>query len=112
MVAPGTPVTVTASVANKGTVNGAANIRLLINGQEETSQGITVNSGSHAPVTFSVSRSQPGNYVVYVGGVCAGSFTVDGTADSGIILFISGALIFIALVMGALLLLKRRQPGC
>jgi hypothetical protein len=110
-VAPGAPVTVSASVANKGTVNGAARISLLVNGREEIGQGITVNSGSNTPVTFTISRGQPGTYVVHVGGVSAGSFTVDEMADANIILYISVAFIFIALVMGALLLLKRRQPG-
>ena len=110
-VAPGTPVTITASLANRGTVNGTTAIKVYINGEEETSKGVTVNSGSDLPLSFTISRSQPGNYAVYVGGVSAGSFTVDEMADSNIILFISGALILIALVMGALLLLKRRQTG-
>ena len=108
-VAPGTPVMVNASVLNKGTANGAANIKLYINGQEETSKGITVNSGSNTPITFTVSRNEPGTYTVYVGGVSAGSFTVDEMADSNIILYISGALIFIALAAGAIYFLRRRQ---
>jgi hypothetical protein len=110
-VAPGAPVTVTASVTNRGTANGSANIRLLINGQEETSHGITVNSGSNIPLTFTFSRSRPGNYAVYLGGVCAGNLTVEEAANPNIILYISVALIFIALVAGALYFLQRRRPG-
>jgi len=110
-VAPGTPVTVTAGVANRGTANGSASIRLLVNGQEEARRGITVNSGSNIPITFTFSRSQPGSYTVYVGGVCAVSFTVDEMADSNIILYVSGALTFIALAAGAIFFLRRRQQG-
>jgi len=108
-VTPGSPVTVTASVTNRGTVNGTANIRLLVNGQEETSKGISVNSGANIPVTFTISRNEPGNYSVYVGGVSAGGFTVDEMADSNIILYISVALIFIALAAGFIYLMRRRQ---
>ena len=38
-VAPGTPVTVTADIANRGTVNGTMRIKLYVNGEEESSQG-------------------------------------------------------------------------
>ena len=96
-VMPGTPVTITATLANKGTANGTTAVKVYVNGQEETSQGITVNSGSNIPLSFTVSRNEPGTYAVYVGGVPAGSFTVE-SADSNIILFISVAMIFIALV--------------
>ena len=109
-VAPGTPVTITASLANRGTANGTAAVKVYINGQEETSAGITVNSGSNSPVSFTVSRNEPGTYVVYVGVLSAGSFTVE-SADSDIILYISFAMIFIALVMGMLFLLRRKQPA-
>ena len=99
-VEPGTPVTVIACVANKGTGNGAANIRVYVNGQEEVSKGVVVSSGSLATVTFIVSRNEPGTYSVYVGGVSAGSFTVDEMANPNIILYISIVLILIALVVG------------
>jgi hypothetical protein len=108
-VAPGTPVTVIASVANKGTGNGTANIRVYVNGREEVSKGVAVNSGSLVPVSFTVSRNEPGTYSVYVGGVSAGSFTVDEMADPDIILYISMALIFIALMAGMAIMLGRKQ---
>jgi hypothetical protein len=110
-VAPCTPVTVTANIANTGTVNGSARLTLYINGQEESSQGITVNSGSSTPVTFTVSRNEPGTYSVYVGGTNAGSFVVDQFADPNIILYISLALLGLAFVIGLLFILRRRQPG-
>jgi len=110
-VAPGSPVTVTASVINRGTANGSANIRLMINGQEEISRGVTVNSGSNIPVTFTFSRSQHGSYTVYVNGVYAGSLTVEEAVEPDIILYVSVALILIALSAGSLFLLNRKRQG-
>ena len=110
-VEPGTPITIIASVANKGTSNGTANIRVYINGQEEVSKGVAVSSGSLATVTFTISRNEPGTYAVYVGGVSAGSFTVDETANPNIILYISIALILLALVVDMAIMLRRKQTG-
>jgi len=109
-VTPGTPVTITASLANRSTVNGTTAIKIYINGEEETSKGVTVNSGSDLPLSFTISRNEPGTYAVYVGGVSAGSFTVTSD-ESNIILYISFAMIFIALVVGMLFLLRRKQPA-
>ncbi len=105
-VGPGEIVTVTANVANQGTGNGSMLVKLYVNGQEEASQGITVNSGSSAPVTFTLSRNEPGAYSVYVGGVSAGSFTVE--SDPNIILYISIAMIFIS-IAGIVYFTRRRQ---
>lgn len=110
-VIPGTPVTVTASVANTGTGNGTSVIKVYVNGAEEAQQGVTVNSGSATQVSFNVSRSEPGTYTVYVGGTNAGSFTVDQFADPNIILYISGALLVFAFVVGLMFILRKRQPG-
>lgn len=107
-VSPGQAVTVNATVANKGTGNGATAIKLYVNGIEESSKGVTVSSGSSTPVSFNVSRNEPGAYTVYVGGVSAGSFTVDQFADSSIILYISGALLLVALIGGLIYFTRRR----
>jgi uncharacterized membrane protein len=109
-VVPGTPVTITAILANRGTANGTTAVKIYVNGQEEASKGITVNSSSNIPLSFTVTRNEPGTYEVYAGGVSAGSFTVE-SADSSTILFISMAMIFIALVVGMLFLLRRKQPA-
>jgi len=109
--APGERVIVSSDAVNKGTVNGSARITLYVNGQEESSQGITVNGGSNVPVTFTVSRNEPGTYNVYVGGTQAGSFTVDEFADPNTVLYISGALLVIAFIIGTLFILRRKQPG-
>jgi hypothetical protein len=109
-VTPGAPVIVTANLANTGTGNGTANIKVYVNGSEESQQGVTVNSGGTSTVTFDVTRNEPGTYTVYVGGTPAGSFTVDQfTPDT--ILYISAALIFFALIGGTLVLLGRRRAG-
>jgi hypothetical protein len=110
--APEAPVTITAMVANTGTANGSTLINLYVNGQEESCQGITVNSGSTKTITFTVSRNEPGTYNVYVGGTQAGSFTVDQFADPNIILYISGTLILFAFSIGVIYIIRKRQPGC
>lgn len=56
-------------------------------------------------------RNEPGTYAVYVGGTNAGTFVVDEFADTNTILYISGALILFAFVIGLLFILRRRQPG-
>ena len=104
-------MTVTARIANTGAVNGTTRLTLYINGQEESSQGITVNSGSNTPVSFTVMRNEPGTYSVYVGGTQAGSFVVDPLADTNMILYTSGALILFAFVIGVIYITRRRQAG-
>jgi len=108
-VAPETPITVTANVVNKGTVNGSIRIKVYVNGEEDSSQGITVESGGNRPVYFTVNRNEPGTYTVYVNGTQAGNFTVDEFVDPDIILFISLALIFTAFVMGVIYVYRQRQ---
>ena len=107
-VAPGAPVTVTASVANTGTADGSSQIKLFVNGQEEAHQGVTLSSGSSNPVKFTVSRDEPGTYSVYVGSIPAGSFVVDQFADPNIILYISGALLLFALAGGVIFMATRK----
>ena len=108
-VSPGTPVTVTANVANGGTANGSTRLKLYVNGEEDSSQGITVESGGNRPVYFTVNRSQPGTYDVYVSGVQAGSFVVADNIDPDNILFISMTLIFFSLVLGIIYVWRKRQ---
>jgi hypothetical protein len=107
-VAPGTPVTVTADIANTGAVNGSTRIQLYVNGQADSTQGVTVTSGSNSPVAFTVSRNEPGTYSVYVGGVNAGSFTVDTFADSGWIIFGVSAL-FLFTFIAAITVYRRSR---
>jgi hypothetical protein len=60
-------------------------------------------------VKFSVSRDEPGSYSVYVGSVPAGTFEVDQFADPNLILYISGALMLLALAGGVIVMATRRQ---
>ena len=106
-VAPGEKVTVTANVANTGTGNGSSVIKVYINGAEESQQGVSVTSGGTTSVTFDVTRNQPGTYTVYVGSTNAGSFTVDEFTPNTV-LFISGALVFFALIIGVIWMSRRR----
>jgi hypothetical protein len=108
-VSPGTPVTVTAHVANRGTVNCSTRIKLYVNGEEDSSQGVTVESGGSRPLYFTVNRSQPGTYAVYIGNVQAGSFMVDDAIDPNIILFISCVLIFSSVILGAIYIWRRQR---
>jgi len=108
-VAPGAAVTVTAIASNRGNTDGAARIHLYVNGQEESSQGVSVASGASAPVQFTVLRNDPGTYSVYVGSVPAGTFTVDALVDPNIVLYLSCAALFIALIMGLYMLRGRNR---
>lgn len=107
-VPPGTPVTVTANIVNKSAVNGNKKVTLYVNGQVETTQGITVNSGGTSQLTFYVSRSDPGDYSVYVDGVPAGRFRVEMFRESDGILIFSIVMLAMAFV-GGLIMLWRRQ---
>jgi hypothetical protein len=86
-VAPGEKVDVAASITNKGSSNGDAKVTLYVNGQEVESQGITLSSGQTAPLHFYLSRNEPGTYSVTVGGVSAGSFTVDTFANNDSLIY-------------------------
>ena len=110
-VTPGTPVTVTADVINKSAVNGNKKVTLYVNGQVETTQGVTVNSGGSSKLTFNVSRSEPGDYNVYVDGVPAGSFKVEMVTEPNTILMFSIALIAIAFLFGMIMLWRRQRAG-
>ncbi|MDD5312785.1 MAG: SwmB domain-containing protein [Dehalococcoidia bacterium] len=108
-VAPGTPVSITATAVNRGTANGSVSIKVYVNGEVDASQGITIASGKSTPLTFTISRSEPGTYTVYVGSINAGSFVVDQFADPNIILYVSAALLLASFVMGVLYITGRRQ---
>jgi hypothetical protein len=108
-VMPGEPVTVTATVANRGTVNGAMKLYLTVNGEEEAVEGVVVNSGATAPVSFTVSRNEPGAYSVYAGGTYAGEFTVSQSVDPNLILFISSTLLCAAFVLGMVMIYRRQR---
>jgi hypothetical protein len=101
---------VTAFLGNRGTVNGNKKVTVYVNGQVETTQGITVNSGGSSQLTFNVSRSEPGEYSVYVDGVPAGIFKVEMFRESDLILLLSITALAMAFIVG-MIMMQRRQQG-
>lgn len=110
-VRPGEPVAVTATLVNKSDLNGAMKLSLYINGEEEAVQGVTVNSGNTMPVTFTVSRNEPGTYSVYAGGAYAGDFTVSGAIDSSMIILIISMILCLGSIAGLVILFRRQRQG-
>jgi hypothetical protein len=103
------PVTVTATVTNKGTADGSMKLKLLVNSREAASQTVTVPKGSSVPVKFTVIKDEPGTYTVYVEGITAGSFTVNDWVNPDKILFISSGLLFCALLVGLYIAWRRQR---
>jgi len=106
---PGIPVTVSALVTNKGRVNGSTGVTIYVNGEQDQSYGVSVNSGKSTRVEFAVSREIPGTYSVYVNGVSAGSFNVSDNLGNNIVLVLSSLCLLAALFIGMLMILRRRQ---
>jgi len=109
-VSPGSQVTVTANIANTGAGNGSSVIKFYVNGSEEYSQPVTVNSGGSTTVTHDITRNEPGTSTVYVNGTNAGSFTVDMFAGNDMLIYGIIALFTIGII-GTLYLLVRRRPA-
>jgi hypothetical protein len=107
-VAPGEKVNVAATVTNTGGSNGAAKITLYVNGQEAESRGVTLSSGQTAPVSFSISRNEPGTYTVYVNGVPAGSFVVDMFTNNDVLIYSIIALFTLGIIGVLYMVVKRR----
>jgi len=108
-VTSGTPVTVTADIINRSTVNGNKKVTLYVNGQVETTQGAVVNSGASSTLTFNVSRSEPGDYSVYVDGVPAGSFTVEMVTGNDSMLIFGIVMLAMAFAAGMVMLWRRQR---
>ena len=109
-VAPGEKIDITAMVANRGNANGESRITLYVNGQQVESKGVTLASGQSTPVHFYISENEPGTYNVHVGGVSAGSFTVDAFANNDILIYGIIALFTIG-IAGTLFLLARKNAA-
>ncbi|MDD5312784.1 MAG: choice-of-anchor Q domain-containing protein [Dehalococcoidia bacterium] len=110
-VHPGEPVTVTAVVANKGNANGSRKVVLIVNGEEEAAEGVTVNGGGTTTVTFDLYRDQPGTYKVYVGNNYAGEFVVSQYVDPELVLLISLAMLLAAFILGLVMIYRRQNAG-
>ena len=60
-------------------------------------------------MAFSVSRSEPGDYNVYVDGVPAGSFEVEMFRESDLILIFSITMLAMAFVVGLVMIYRRQR---
>ncbi len=74
------PVTILTNVVNTGDQAGSYNVVVKINGQTETSRTVNVAPQATQPITFTLTRAQPGTYALDVGGQ-KGSFTILDTAS-------------------------------
>lgn len=104
----GEQITVNAVVANTGTVNAQTKVKLYINGQLSGEQGVNVETGKKAIVSFTVSRNEPGLYHVYVNSTPAGSFTVEMVPVADLVLYTSILLILSSAILGIIYLIRRR----
>ncbi len=108
------PVAISTNVANTGDNAVNYNVALLINGQTEQTRMVSVGPHASQPVKFTVTRAQPGTYLVDIAGQ-NGSFTILGTNSSTTSKGASGAMIVILafgvliLIATVVILLARRQ---
>ena len=75
-VEPGATVLITVNLVNTGNTDSSGRLQLYVNNKEEHSRDVTVAGGKILPVTCAIKRDQPGTYVVRVGNMPVGSFTV------------------------------------
>jgi len=69
------PVTITVSVTNTGSSEGAYTVILKINGVKEAEKSVTVAAGASKEVSFSVTKEETGSYTVEADGISS-TFTV------------------------------------
>jgi outer membrane protein assembly factor BamB len=108
------PVTIAANMANSGDEPAKYTATLKINGQVEQVKTGMVSGHTAQPITFTVSKSQPGTYSVDINGQQS-SFTITGKGQSGSSTKIVIIMAIIVCVLGALLLaalvIRRRRAG-
>ena len=112
-VSPNQLVTITSNVVNRGGQAGKYDVVLNINGQVEQTKTLSVGPRASRPVEFTVTKSDPGTYVVDIGNKLSSSFTVTGGESSGTGSMPTGVLIIfmlagIVLIVGIIVLLLRR----
>ena len=102
----GEKVTISATVANTGEVEGSYTVTLKINGATEATKKVTLAGGQSTKVTFSVVRDVAGSYQVNVDGQ-VGSFTVAKAPLAWWIWLIVG-LVVVAIIVAVVIWLRRR----
>jgi len=101
--APGEPVIITAYVANNGSREGSAQIKLLVNGRDEETQGVAVPAGKVKTVRFDLSRNEPGVYNVTINNISAGSFVVQTAVNEALVFAVIGCFIIAITVVSVML---------
>jgi hypothetical protein len=116
-VGPDENVTLSVRVINSGASEATGDVVLEINGKDNIRKEVTLGPGKSQPVSFAVSESDPGNYIVSIGGLNAG-FEVLKAASSGQQSFGLSTAIIGVIVAGCLLALVisligifRRRPN-
>lgn len=84
-VEPGDSVEVTGTVENTGTVAGSVTVELLIDGETVDTQSAGVGPGGSTAVTFTHSFDAEGTYAVALDDANAGTVTVSGPDDGGLL---------------------------
>jgi hypothetical protein len=79
---PGESVSVTATVANDGTLSGERRVAVTVDETVVAERTVTVGAGETASVTVPVARNDTGEYDVAVDGADAGTFLVEPTDGS------------------------------
>jgi hypothetical protein len=79
-VDPGDIVTISASIANTGSLSGSTSVALKIDNVVAATQSVTLAGGASQQVTFTTSKDASGTYSVNVNGLL-GSFTVKGLPE-------------------------------
>ena len=74
-VLPNQEVVVSANVCNQGEERGTKTVSLMVNGNAEQSQTVSVSGGACQQVSFRVSQPIPGTYQVAIDGM-TGQFSV------------------------------------
>lgn len=82
-VEPGESVTVTATVANDGTLSGDRQVAVTVDDTVVAERTVAVDAGETENVTVPVARNTTGEYDVAVDGIDAGSFVVESSSPSG-----------------------------
>ena len=75
-VAPGEPVTVSASVENDGTLAGERTVQVTVDGTVAAERTVAVQPGESETVSVPIVRNETGEYAVAVDGSEAGTFRV------------------------------------
>ena len=108
------PVTISTNVVNSGDDTGNYNVVLKIHGLVEQSKMVSVGPGGAYQVKFTVTKSEPGQYIATIDGHKAdfavlGNQTSKPSANSGlIILVVTGILV---LAIATVLMLSFRHPS-